>query len=126
MSTSARSLGSHLLLQTGEGSAGNGRPAAELSTRMRAITGELLLFLYLQALDLLTTLVGLRAGAAEASPFIRTLMHVGPTFGVFASKLISLALGGICLCTKRRHLIRWINYWFAALILWNLLVILGR
>ena len=39
-------------------------------------------FIYLQLLDLLTTLIGLRLGAAEASPFIRVLMHVGPVAGV--------------------------------------------
>ena len=34
-------------------------------------------FVYLQLLDLLTTLVGIRVGAAEASPFVRMMMHVG-------------------------------------------------
>ena len=31
-------------------------------------------FVYLQLLDLLTTLLGLRLGAVEASPFVRLLM----------------------------------------------------
>ena len=35
-------------------------------------------FIYLQLLDLLTTLLGFRLGAAEASPFIRLMMHAGP------------------------------------------------
>ena len=45
------------------------------------------IFIYLQLLDLLTTLVGFKLGAGEASPFIRVLMHVGPAFGVVASKV---------------------------------------
>ena len=32
------------------------------------------IFIYLQLLDLLTTLAGFRMGAAEASPFLRMLM----------------------------------------------------
>jgi len=36
------------------------------------------IFVYLQLLDLLTTLLGFRVGAAEASPFVRLLMHVAP------------------------------------------------
>ena len=39
-------------------------------------------FIYLQLLDLLTSLLGFRMGAVEASPFIRLLMHAGPTAGV--------------------------------------------
>jgi hypothetical protein len=52
-------------------------------------------------------------------------MHAGPTFGVVASKLIALALGGFCVYTNRRRLIRWINYWSDALVLWNLAIILA-
>jgi hypothetical protein len=90
-----------------------------------ASTGMFQVFVYLQLLDLLTTLVGFRVGAAEASPFIRVLMHFGPAAGVFLSKLISLALGALCVYTRRLRLIRWMNLWFGALVVWNLLVILS-
>jgi hypothetical protein len=43
--------------------------------------GAYQIFVYLQLLDLLTTLLGFRLGAAEASPFIRLMMHVGPATG---------------------------------------------
>lgn len=81
-------------------------------------------FIYLQLLDLLTTLVGFKLGAAEASPFIRTLMHAGPAVGVGVSKVIALAIGGICVWANRPHLIRWITYWYGALVVWNLVVML--
>ncbi len=90
-----------------------------------ATTGMFQIFVYLQLLDLLTTLVGFKVGAAEASPFIRVLMHVGPAAGVVLSKLISLGLGLICLYTKRLRLIRWMNLWFGALVVWNLFIILS-
>ena len=81
-------------------------------------------FIYLQLLDLLTTLVGFRLGAAEASPFIRLLMHAGPTLGILASKVVALGLGGLCVYTRRIHLIRWASYWYGSLIVWNLMIML--
>jgi hypothetical protein len=83
-------------------------------------------FLYLQLLDLLTTLVGFKVGAAEASPFIRVMMHAGPALGVLSSKALALALGGVCVYQKRMHLIRWVSYWYGALVIWNLAVILAK
>jgi len=81
-------------------------------------------FVYLQLLDLLTTLVGFRVGAAEVSPFIRMLMHAGPAIGVAISKVFALALGGVCVAAKKRHLLLWISYWYAGLVVWNLMVVL--
>ncbi len=83
------------------------------------------IFVYLQILDLLTTLVGFKLGAAEASPFIRMLMHFGPAAGVVASKVVALGLGGLCLYAKKPHLIRWISYWYGGLIVWNLMIMLA-
>lgn len=88
-------------------------------------TGDIQVFIYLQLLDFLTTLVGFKLGAGEASPFIRLLMHAGPAAGVAASKAIALGLGGLCLYVKRPHLIRWASYWYCALIVWNLMIILS-
>jgi hypothetical protein len=82
------------------------------------------LFLYLQVLDLLTTLVGFKLGISEASPFVRSLMHFGPGIAVAASKIAAITLAGLCVALNRSHLIRWINYWYAALIIWNLCSIL--
>ena len=82
-------------------------------------------FIYLQVLDVLTTLVGLKLGAAEASPFIRVLMHIGPTAGVVASKVLALGIGAICIYTRKHHLIRWITYWYGGLVVWNLVVLLA-
>jgi hypothetical protein len=83
------------------------------------------IFIYLQLLDLLTTLVGFRLGAREASPFIRVLMHAGPATGVVLSKGLSLALGAMCIYWKKNHLIRWASYWYCGLVVWNLMVLLA-
>ncbi len=85
------------------------------------------LFIYLQLLDFLTTVVGLRLGLQEASPFVRQLMQIGPVPGALLSKIVAFALAGICLWVQRHRIIRWINYWYAALVVWNLCIILiGR
>jgi hypothetical protein len=82
-------------------------------------------FVYLQLLDFLTTLVGFRLGASEASPFIAKLIHVtSPAMGVFASKVVGLGIGGLCVAAGRVKLIGWINYWYAGLIVWNLCILL--
>jgi len=81
------------------------------------------IFLYLQVLDLLTTLIGFRLGASEVSPFIRLLIAFGPASGVVMAKFIAVGIGGICVATHRLHLITWINYWFAGLVLWNFVMI---
>jgi hypothetical protein len=82
------------------------------------------IFLYLQLLDLLTTLVGLRLGVSEASPFIRLVMQFGPAVAVILSKVAALALVGLCFALNRRSLIRRLNYGYAALAVWNLGIIL--
>jgi hypothetical protein len=83
-------------------------------------------FVYLQLLDFLTTLVGFRLGAHEASPFIAKLIHVSsPAVGVAASKIVGLGIGGVCVLANRARLVNWINYWYAGLIVWNLCVILA-
>ncbi len=83
------------------------------------------IFLYLQILDFITTMLGFRVGAAEASPFIAKLIHASsPMAGVAFSKLVAIAIAGFCLMTQRQKLVGWINYWYAGLVVWNLVVIL--
>jgi hypothetical protein len=84
------------------------------------------IFVYLQLLDFLTTLVGFRLGASEASPFIVKLIHVSsPAVGVAVSKVAALGIGGLCMAMNRARLVTWINYWYAGLIVWNLCVLLS-
>ena len=82
-------------------------------------------FIYLQLLDVLTTLVGFKLGATDASPFIQALMHVGPAAGVVASKVLALGIGAICIYAGKHRLIRWITYWSSGLVVWNLMVVLA-
>lgn len=81
-------------------------------------------FFFVQFLDFLTTLVGLRIGRTELSPFIRWLMHLGPVAGLAAAKMVGFALGAYCVYTRRRNVLVWSNYLFAGLVIWNLYNIL--
>src|SRR5678815_1965060 len=82
-------------------------------------------FLYLQVLDVLTTLVGFSLGNAEASPFVRLMIQWGPVTGLVVSKLVAIGLAAVCLAFKKPSLIRVINYWYAALVIWNLYTVLA-
>jgi hypothetical protein len=86
---------------------------------------QIQIFLYLQLLDFLTTLIGMKVGLAEASPFVRWLMLIDPAVGLALSKLVAFILGGLCIWLNKRHLVRWINYWYAGLVVWNMALIFG-
>ncbi len=57
-------------------------------------SGYIEVFLYLQLLDFMTTLIGMKMGLGEASPFIRSLMHWGPSVGLALSKVVAFLLCG--------------------------------
>lgn len=86
---------------------------------------DLAAFLYLQLLDFLTTIVGIRVGLAESSPFICWMMNWNPVVGLAASKVVAMVIAGICVATNRQNLIKWVNGWYAALAVWNLCLILS-
>jgi hypothetical protein len=82
-------------------------------------------FVYLQLLDFLTTMVGFKLGGSEVSPFIAHLIHTtSPAIGVGASKIVGLCIGALCIWTGRMRLLSWANYWYAGLVVWNLSMIL--
>jgi hypothetical protein len=81
-------------------------------------------FFSLQALDVVTTMIGLRVGAGEASFFVGRLIRLGPLAGLLASKCFALILVTAAIGFKRPRVIVFLNYWFAALIAWNLAIIL--
>ena len=75
-------------------------------------------------LDILTTLMGLRAGAQESSFFIGRLMHLGPIQALLLAKIFAVALVAVALRMKRGRVVVFLNYWFAAVVTWNLGTIL--
>jgi len=96
------------------------------SPRLATWSPSLQVFLYLQLLDVLTTLLGFRAGLMEASPFVRVLVHFGPLAGLLADKVFAVFLAVLCVWSGRSRMIRWVNYWYAALVTWNIILILVK
>ena len=76
-------------------------------------------FVILQFLDFFTTIVGFRLGGVEASPFVRWLTEMGPVTGIALAKLLAFVLAGVCLWLRKERVIVWVNYFFTALVVWN-------
>jgi hypothetical protein len=85
---------------------------------------SLALFVALQMLDILTTIIGIRLGAAEGSAFIGALMHMGPMAALLIAKLFAAALVAIALKMRRPRAVVFLNFWFVAIVSWNLVMIL--
>ena len=81
-------------------------------------------FFALQALDVLTTLLGLHSGAHEGSLFISQLMQMGPLPALLLVKVVATALVLVAFSFKRSRVVVFLNFWFAAVVTWNLGVIL--
>jgi hypothetical protein len=86
---------------------------------------SLSVFFILQVLDILTTLIGLSMGAREASVFVGRLLSLGPVAGLLIPKLFATLLVVSALRFGRARLIVFLNYWFAAVVTWNLVMIVS-
>jgi len=75
-------------------------------------------------LDILTTLLGLEMGAEESSAFLGKLMSVGPVAALLIAKIIAVMLVTIAMKLKRPRIVVFLNFWFAAIVSWNLVIIL--
>ena len=84
---------------------------------------SLTLFVALQVLDVLTTMIGLQMGASESSVFIGRLIQAGPLAGLLISKIMAVLLVTLALKFKRPRLVVIINVWSAIVVTWNLVMI---
>lgn len=86
---------------------------------------SLAVFFSLQALDVITTLIGMRLGAAEASLFVGRLMKLGAVEGLLISKIFAVILVAAALAFHRPRVVVFLNYWYAVLITWNLATVVA-
>lgn len=77
------------------------------------------IFLGLQVLDVVSTLIGLHYGAQEGSAFIGHLLQSGPLTGLIISKILGAGLAAIAIFLNRRRVLIFLNIWFAGIVLWN-------
>lgn len=85
---------------------------------------SLSVFFALQALDVLTTLLGLNAGAAEGSLFVARLMQMGPLPALLVVKVLATVLVLAAFAFGRSRVVVFLNFWFAVVVTWNLGIIL--
>lgn len=102
-------------------------PSQPFSTGAAPRTGfALLTYIYLQGLDILTTIAFLLSGVEEGNPIVREVMlrSPNPVMGLVAVKCLAVCLGLYCWLTDRGLLLQRVNYGYAALIAWNLLCLI--
>ena len=83
-------------------------------------------FVYLQLLDILTTLAFLMQGVAEANPLVRWALSQGdnPIQSLVMVKAIAVALAVYCVIRARHRVLRIANILFALVVAYNLVVII--
>ncbi len=83
-------------------------------------------FVYLQLLDILTTLAFLMQGVAEGNPIVRWALAQGqnPIQSLIVVKVAAIALAVYCVVRSRHRVLRIANMFFAVLVAYNLVVII--
>lgn len=95
-----------------------------IGVRRHFPTPSLTVFIFLQVLDILTTLLGLQLGAEESSMFLGRLMRAGPVAALLICKIIAVLLVAVAMRFKRPRVVVFLNYWFAVVVSWNLGILL--
>jgi hypothetical protein len=92
------------------------------------LNASLVLFTYLQLLDLLTTVAFILYGVKEANPLVKFALAAAPTplVGLLVVKAAALALGLYCCLQGRERLLARMNVLFGALISWNLFALIAN
>ncbi len=96
------------------------------SLRRQFPAPSLTVFVFLQVLDILTTLLGLEMGATESSMFLGRLMKAGPVAALLIAKILAVALVAVALKFKRPRVVVFLNYWLALVVTWNLTIALRQ
>lgn len=88
--------------------------------------GILAEFIYLQLLDVLTTIAFMMQGVGETNPIVRWAIREGPhpIWALFMLKGCAVLLALFCLYRSREGLLRKVNVFFACLIVYNLVALI--
>ena len=88
--------------------------------------GVLAQFVYLQILDVLTTVAFLLHGVAESNPVVRWAMQAAPDpfSGLVLIKVAALGMGAYCMLSARQQLLKKVNVFFAGLVAYNLVALI--
>jgi len=90
------------------------------------VRNQLAQFVYLQLLDVLTTVVYLVYRGEEANPLVNLLIRAAgsPMGGLLLTKLVALGLALYCWRRSRERLLWGVNLFYSAVVVWNLVALL--
>ena len=83
----------------------------------------IVVFVALQFLDVLTTILGLSVGAHEGNYLVAQFMHWGPALGLLIAKFLGFVLLLVAFAAGKLRLLRMLNLWFLCIVAWNLAII---
>ncbi len=78
-------------------------------------------FIYLQILDLLTTILFLKMGLPEANWLVALLVRWSPWLGVMLAKLGTIIVALVAVHYHKARVIRLANVGYGGVVVWNLL-----
>lgn len=86
----------------------------------------LIVFVGLQLLDVLSTLVFLHQGVAEANPIVRAALSVSrsPAVALILLKIGGSILAATCWFSGRRRLLKKVNFVYVGCVLWNITAVM--
>jgi len=96
-----------------------------VNTAIRTESSVLGIFIGLQCMDVLTTLVFLSRGVAEGNPLVSLALSTThtPWIALAAAKMMAAFIGQYCYRTGRMALLRRANTGYALVVGWNLIAI---
>ena len=87
--------------------------------------GALSLFIYLQVLDFLTTILFLKLGLQEAGWVVGAMMRWSPVLGVMLAKTLTIALATLAVRYHKDRLIPVANLGYSGVVAWNLVCMIA-
>ena len=90
------------------------------------MTRVLFQYSYLQVLDFLTTVAFLTLGVREGNPLVRLVLALAPNplLALVGVKVLAVGLGAWCWYLGRERILTRVNYMFALVVAWNLVVLI--
>ena len=83
-------------------------------------------FIYLQVMDMLTTVAFMMYGVAEVNPVVKWAMRESPSAlgGLFLVKVAAVMLALFCMARSQQKLLRGVNIFFAGVVAYNMFVLI--
>lgn len=82
------------------------------------------IFVYLQILDLLTTILFLKMGLVEGNWLVSLLIRWSPMLGVLLAKIGTIILALIAVHYHKIRVMRLANFGYGGVVVWNLVCII--